>query len=154
LMAGDDHIPIKSGSNKKPFQRDNIHAEHMVLKGCARPAGKDMMIARLAPTKPTKAAAALDEDGCELDSDDETAAGIETLATATVMAGTAATGTGTGAGTGAARAAASGFGKMLNARPCARCEARMVARGVRRCYFTLNNSRLGVLEYNADDGSD
>ena len=51
LLAGDDHIPLKSGSNKKPFQRDNIHAEMAVLKGCPRPAGKDMMIARLAPSR-------------------------------------------------------------------------------------------------------
>ena len=51
LLAGDDHIPIKSGSNKKEFKRENIHAEMSVLKGCARPAGKDMLIARLAPSK-------------------------------------------------------------------------------------------------------
>ena len=43
-----------------------------------------------------------------------------------------------------------GVGKILNARPCARCEMKMVERGVRRCYFTLNRSTVGVLEYNPD----
>ena len=54
LLAGEDHIPIKSGSNKTPFQRDPIHAEMSALKGCARPAGKDMLLARLAPAKPPR----------------------------------------------------------------------------------------------------
>mmetsp|Transcript_7086 Transcript_7086/g.22427 ORF Transcript_7086/g.22427 Transcript_7086/m.22427 type:complete len:234 (-) Transcript_7086:116-817(-) len=58
LIAGDDHVPLKSGSNKKPFLRDNIHAEMSVLKGCPRPAGKDMFIARLAPTAPPAEGAA------------------------------------------------------------------------------------------------
>ena len=55
LIAGDDHVPLKSGSNKKPFLRDNIHAEMSVLKGCPRPAGKDMFIARLVSAPPRRA---------------------------------------------------------------------------------------------------
>ena len=31
LVAGDDHIPFKSGSNKKLFKRTNMHAEASVL---------------------------------------------------------------------------------------------------------------------------
>ena len=44
------------------------------------------------------------------------------------------------------------FGKVLNARPCARCEAKMVERGVRRCLFTVSRRVLGVLEYNPEPG--
>ena len=40
--------------------------------------------------------------------------------------------------------------QVLNARPCARCEARMIQKGVRRCYFTLSDTRLGILEYNPE----
>ena len=107
LLAGEDSIPLKSGSNKKVFLRANIHAEMAALKGCVRPAGKDMMLARLAPVAP---------EG----SDDEES------------------------GRGAARE------KLLNARPCSVCEAKMIARGIRHCYFTLNDRELGVLAYNAD----
>ena len=144
LMAGEDHIPIKSGSNKKPFQRDNIHAEASVLKGCPRAQGKDMMIGRLAPSRAASGGKRKggskkgddvddsddDDDGGPGDDDDgvhyEPALGLRAAAPVTSA------------------------GKILNARPCAKCEAKMVARGVRRCYFTLNRDRIGVLEYNAD----
>lgn len=121
LLAGDDHIPMKAGSNKTPFMRDNIHAEMSVLKGCARPAGKDMLIARLAPTRQSAGSGSL---ACGSDSDSGRAA--------------------VAAGPGEPAAPV----KLLNARPCAQCEAKMVARGIRRCFFTVNGKSLGVLEYN------
>jgi hypothetical protein len=135
LLAGDDHIPLRAGNNKKPFQRENIHAEASVLKGCARPEGKDMLIARLAPTRESVGtgggAGGREHVGYNSDdSDDDVAA-----AAAAVQ--------------GHAHASeASGGGKLLNARPCANCEAKMVRRGIRLCYFTLNATTLGVLEYN------
>ena len=98
LIAGDDHVPMRSGSNKKPFMRDNIHAEMSVLKGCSRPAGKDMLIARLAPTAPVASV------------DDEGAVGVRTLLAA-----------------GKPRQP-----KILNARPCENCEAKMVRPSHRR----------------------
>ena len=146
LLAGEDCIPLKSGSNKKPFMRDNIHAEMSVLKGCARPAGKDMMIARLAPTataRSSSGAGGRGEDTEDSDSDEE-GAGVRAC-------------NGRHGSTGEARSAPPAavttanpheFGKLLNARPCARCEGKMVARGIRRCYFTINARSIGVLEYN------
>ncbi|KAL1518861.1 hypothetical protein AB1Y20_003138 [Prymnesium parvum] len=110
LIAGEDHVPLKSGSNKKPFLRDNIHAEMSVLKGCPRPAGKDMLIARLAPCAP--------EPGRDSESESFSSKPERR--------------------------------KILNARPCERCEAKMVSKGIRRCYFTINASSIGVLEYNPD----
>jgi len=105
LLAGDDHIPLRSGSNKKVFNRDNIHAEASALKGCVVPRGKDMMIVRLAPAPaPSEEAVA------------------------------------------AARGGLCRGEKFLNARPCEACEAKMVSRGLRRCFFTLPNRELGVIE--------
>ena len=116
LLAGDDHIPIKSGSNKKEFKRENIHAEMSVLKGCARPAGKDMLIARLAPSKAASGRGGGKGGGKrEYDSDDEEEEEDEDDDLLRDCA----------------PAAASGPGKVLNARPCAKCEAKMVARGAR-----------------------
>lgn len=117
LLAGEDLIPIKSGSNKKPFLRDNIHAEMSVLKGCDRPRGKDMLIVRLAPAKRARRDEDAD-DGSDFDIDEA------------VTRSCAPPDTG---------------GKILNARPCARCEAKMVERGVRRCLFTLNARTVGVV---------
>lgn len=57
LLAGDDCIPLRTGSNKKIFNRDNIHAEVSALKGCVAPCGKDMLIVRLAPAPPPTEAA-------------------------------------------------------------------------------------------------
>ena len=129
LMAGEDHIPMKSGSNKTPFQRDAIHAEMSVLKGCPRPEGKDMMIARLAPVKPTVIKT--------IDSDDEDEDSGDALRVPPPEVKDVPT-------------KRDGYGKILNARPCARCESKMVERGVRRCYFTVNGTTLGVLEYNPE----
>jgi len=39
--------------------------------------------------------------------------------------------------------------KVLNARPCEACEKKMRLRGIRRCYFTINERTLGVLEMQA-----
>ena len=37
--------------------------------------------------------------------------------------------------------------------PCGEvCERKMVARGIRRCYFTLSSTALGVLAYNPEPG--
>ena len=38
--------------------------------------------------------------------------------------------------------------KFLNARPCANCQAALVRRGVRRCFFTRGHGLVGVLEVN------
>lgn len=159
LLAGEDHIPLKSGSNKKPFMRDNIHAEMCVLKGCARPAGKDMMIARLAPSRDSRGTGGGkggkkgggggfvgDDDDDSIDDDDDEPRRAPAVPTAPVGAPPSRSGAGDGGGGAASR-------KVLNARPCANCEARMVAKGVRRCYFTLNKTTLGVLEYNAEVSS-
>ena len=54
-----DDIVLRTSSNKTPFQRAEIHAEMAALKGCPRPAGKDVVLARLAPVKPAPA----DDDG-------------------------------------------------------------------------------------------
>ena len=117
VCAGDDHIPVKLGSNKKIFNRDEIHAEMAALKGCERPAGKDILLVRLAPTRPDRR----DED----DGDDDDAEAKRRKAPAE---------------------------KLLNARPCEVCERKMVARGIRRCYFTLSSTALGVLAYNPEPG--
>ena len=125
LLAGEDAIPLKQGSNKKQFQRANIHAEMAALKGCTRSEGKDMLVARVAPVRTVKR----DNSSSDSDSDSDSGGGRRK---------------------GGAPAAPPPAGKVLNARPCARCEARMVERGVRRCYFTIDGARLGVLEYNPD----
>ena len=117
VCAGDDHIPVKLGSNKKIFNRDEIHAEMAALKGCERPAGKDILLVRLAPTRPDRR----DEN----DGDDDDAEAKRRKAPAE---------------------------KLLNARPCEVCERKMVARGIRRCYFTLSSTALGVLAYNPEPG--
>jgi hypothetical protein len=119
VCAGDDHIPVKLGSNKKIFNRDEIHAEMAALKGCERPAGKDILLVRLAPTRPDRR-----DDGDDDDDDDD-------------------------AGAKRRKAPAE---KLLNARPCEVCERKMVARGIRRCYFTLSSTALGVLAYNPEPG--
>ena len=136
LLAGDDHIPMKSGSNKKPFQRDNIHAEMSVLKGCARPAGKDMLIARLAPSRAASNSKGRPNNDDDDDDDDDDVRELAGHCAPVQSSG-----------------AAGQMGKVLNARPCARCEMKMVQRGVRRCYFTLNGNSLGVLEYNPETAS-
>lgn len=140
LLAGDDLIPMKSGSNKKPYLRDNIHAEMSVLKGCDRPRGKDMLIARLAPAKRARPSGEEEEE--DDDNAEDGASGLK-RAEAAITAAPSSSLAGAGGGLG-------GFGKMLNARPCARCEFKMVERGVRRCYFTLPRGKVGVLEYNPD----
>jgi len=128
LLAGEDAIPLKQGSNKKQFQRANIHAEMAALKGCTRPAGKDMLVARLAPVRSARR-----DDDSDGESGDDSSGGNRAHRRK-----------------GGAAAPEPPVGKVLNARPCARCEARMVERGVRRCYFTIDGARLGVLEYNPD----
>ena len=137
LVAGEDFIPLRSGSNKKPFMRDNIHAEASVLKGCERAAGKDMLIARLAPVRSSAG-------GSLLDSDDEDDFGGALGASRSGSA----LGAGRADGAGAALQPPAKRAKILNARPCANCERKMVQRGVRHCYFTLNAKSIGVLEYN------
>ena len=122
VCAGDDHIPVKLGSNKKIFNRDEIHAEMAALKGCERPAGKDILLVRLAPTRPDRR----DDDNDDDDDDDDDDAGAKRR-----------------------KAPAE---KLLNARPCEVCERKMVARGIRRCYFTLSSTALGVLAYNPEPG--
>ena len=166
LLAGEDHIPIKSGSNKTPFQRDPIHAEMSALKGCARPAGKDMLLARLAPAKPPRKKKGSggsdddDDDDDASDGDGDVYNGARGLLKHSCLKVGGGAGSSSSSAAGpreeedpASRVAAGGvsaLGKVLNARPCAKCEAKMVARGIRRCFFTLNSTNLGVLEYNAE----
>jgi hypothetical protein len=105
LLAGDDCIPLRTGSNKKVFHRSNIHAEVSALKGCVVPQGKDMLIVRLAPAPPpTEAAVAAAAGGLYRNE------------------------------------------KLLNARPCAACELKMMSRGLRRCFFTLPGGAMGVID--------
>ena len=85
------------------------------------------MIGRLAPVKPTKVKTDDDDDSDDIDG------GVPAPVQPTGNQGKRGN-----------------LGKILNARPCARCEAKMVERGVRRCYFTLNATTLGVLEYNPE----
>ena len=132
LLSGEDFIPLRSGSNKTIFQRDKIHAEMSALKGFDRPAGKDMLIGRLAPVRPpaTRLPGAGDETSEDSDADRSAPAASANDEHAP------------------SRGAIEG--KVLNARPCDRCEARMVAKGIRRCYFTVNRTSMGVLEYNPE----
>ena len=140
LIAGDDHVPLKSGSNKKIFQRDEIHAEISVLKGCPRPAGKDMFIARLVRRAHTPAAKTRGRP-CEPACDYPPCAHLLCQAPTAPPAEDADP---------TMPKAAAPRRKLLNARPCANCEAKMVRTGIRRCYFTVNASSVGVLEYNPE----
>ena len=132
LMAGEDHIPMKSGSNKTPFQRDAIHAEMSVLKGCPRPEGKDMMIAPARARQAHRHQDRRQRRRGRRQRDDRDALRVPPPELKDVPT------------------KRDGYGKILNARPCARCESKMVERGVRRCYFTVNGTTLGVLEYNPE----
>lgn len=38
-------------------------------------------------------------------------------------------------------------GSFTTARPCARCRKAMKARGVRRCYYSVNNNEYGVIKF-------
>ena len=143
LLSGEDHIPLRSGSNKTPFQRDKIHAEMSALKGYPRPEGKDMLIGRLAPVRPpgrtqactTTSGAHVCSDGDDESSDDEWQrfrTGSKTaLQNDGIHRGGCSSGSGSGSSGGGADSsgnssatAATGFGgKILNARPCERCKA-------------------------------
>jgi hypothetical protein len=127
LLSGEDHIPLRSGSNKTPFQRDKIHAEMSALKGYPRPEGKDMLIGRLAPVRPPgRMHACMGSDGVGACSDDdgsdEGEPRIQSGSKPAIH------------GAESSRTGADRFGgKILNARPCNRCEARMAAKGTRPC---------------------
>ena len=125
LLAED--IVLRASSNRTPFQRSEIHAEMAALKGCARPAGKDVVLVRLAPVKPPSSGADADaDDDDELDKQPPTAA----AAAAALVPGRTVP------------------GKMLNAKPCATCEAKMTQRGICRVYYTVNARECGVMQLN------
>ena len=131
-----DDIVLRASSNKTPFQRDPIHAEMAAIKGCPRPEGKDVVLARLAPVRPGAAQADMQDDGEHHDSGDD--------------------GDSHGVGKGLFDAVPalikppSAPGKLLNAKPCAACEAKMRARGIRRVYYTVSAREMGVMQLNAD----
>ena len=148
LLSGEDHIPLRSGSNKTLFQRDKIHAEMSALKGFARPAGKDMLIGRLAPVRPPGHRARPASGAGDTDDDDDSDDGC------VAEAGRAAGATDDSfLQRSSSSSSGSAAAKILNARPCDRCEARMVAKGIRRCFFTLNRTSIGVIEYNPEEGA-
>tara|TARA_B110001452_G_scaffold46552_1_gene35597 strand:- start:1085 stop:1798 length:714 start_codon:yes stop_codon:yes gene_type:complete len=133
-----DDIVLRASSNKTPFQRDPIHAEMAAIKGCPRPEGKDVVLARLAPVRPG-AAQTPQDDGAQDDG-----------------SGDDGDGDSHGVGKGlfdappALMKPPSVPGKLLNAKPCAACEAKMRARGIRRVYYTVSAREMGVMQLNAD----
>ena len=125
-----DDIVLRASSNRTPFQRAEIHAEMAALKGCARPAGKNVVLVRLAPVKPTSSGAAAGDDDDDDDSElDELPTAAAAVAAALVPVHAAP-------------------GKMLNAKPCAACEAKMTQRGISRVYYTVNARECGVMQLN------
>jgi tRNA(Arg) A34 adenosine deaminase TadA len=38
-------------------------------------------------------------------------------------------------------------GKLANSRPCIKCEAAMRLRGVKRCFYSINESEYGVINF-------
>ena len=107
------------------------------LKGCARPAGKDVVLVRLAPVKPPSSAGDADDDedddDGELDDDAPAPTAAAAAAAAPVLGQRA-------------------LGKVLNARPCAACEFKMTQRGIARVFFTLNAREVGVMQLNPASG--
>jgi len=126
-----DDIVLRASSNRTPFQRSEIHAEMAALKGCARPAGKDVVLVRLAPVKPPSSTgdADNDDDDGELDDDAPAPAAAAAAAAAPVLGQRA-------------------LGKVLNARPCAACEFKMTQRGICRVYYTANARECVVMQLN------
>ena len=116
-----DDVVLRVSSNKTPFQRNAIHAEMAALKGCPRPAGKDVCLVRLAPVRP---GAPKDEDE-DSDEDKEQWAAAE-----------------------CPKATGSAAGKILNAKPCSACELKMTQRGICRVYYTINRGEMGVMQLN------
>ena len=130
MLLADD-IVLRASSNRTPFQRSEIHAEMAALKGCARPAGKDVVLVRLAPVKPPSSAgdADDDDDDGELDDDAPAPTAAAAAAAAPVLGQRA-------------------LGKVLNARPCAACEFKMTQRGICRVYYTANARECVVMQLN------
>ena len=131
MLLADD-IVLRASSNRTPFQRSEIHAEMAALKGCARPAGKDVVLVRLAPVKPPSSAGDADDDDDDGELDDDAPA-----PTAAAAAAAAAPVLGQRA-----------LGKVLNARPCAACEFKMTQRGICRVYYTANARECVVMQLN------
>ena len=130
MLLADD-IVLRASSNRTPFQRSEIHAEMAALKGCARPAGKDVVLVRLAPVKPPSSTgdADDDDDDGELDDDAPAPTAAAAAAAAPVLGQRA-------------------LGKVLNARPCAACEFKMTQRGICRVYYTANARECVVMQLN------
>ena len=38
-------------------------------------------------------------------------------------------------------------GRLCNAKPCFRCESAMRSRGVKRCFYTISNTKFGILTF-------
>ena len=134
MLLADD-IVLRASSNRTPFQRSEIHAEMAALKGCARPAGKDVVLVRLAPVKPPSSAGDADDDDDDGEQDDD--APGPTAAASSSAAAAAAPVLGQRA-----------LGKVLNARPCAACEFKMTQRGICRVYYTANARECVVMQLN------
>ena len=134
MLLADD-IVLRASSNRTPFQRSEIHAEMAALKGCARPAGKDVVLVRLAPVKPPSSAGDADDDDDDGELDDDALG--PTAAASAAAAAAAAPVLGQRA-----------LGKVLNARPCAACEFKMTQRGICRVYYTANARECVVMQLN------
>jgi len=105
------------------------------LKGCARPAGKDVVLVRLAPVKPPSSAGDADDDDDDGELDDD-APGPTAAASAAASAAAAPV------------LGERALGKVLNARPCAACEFKMTQRGICRVYYTANARECVVMQLN------
>ncbi len=134
MLLADD-IVLRASSNRTPFQRSEIHAEMAALKGCARPAGKDVVLVRLAPVKPPSSAGDADDDDDDGELDDD-APGPTAAASAAASAAAAPV------------LGERALGKVLNARPCAACEFKMTQRGICRVYYTANARECVVMQLN------
>ena len=136
MLLADD-IVLRASSNRTPFQRSEIHAEMAALKGCARPAGKDVVLVRLAPVKPPSSAGDADDDDDDDDGElDDDALGPTAAASAAAAAAAAPV------------LGQRALGKVLNARPCAACEFKMTQRGICRVYYTANARECVVMQLN------
>ncbi len=142
-MRTEWQIVLRASSNKTPFQRDAIHAEMAALKGCPRPEGKDIVLARLAPVKPAGAAA----DDEELEEGQATAPPSRGAKLLNAKPCSACRGMSLVAL--AVAGAPLGMQRPTPGRRCTRrCEFKMTKRGICRVYYTINAREIGVMQLN------
>eukprot|EP00466_Bigelowiella_natans_P001326 jgi/Bigna1/139198/aug1.49_g13906 len=146
LVTGSDFIPLRVGSNSKPFKRKEIHAEAATLKGLPSGGakGKTMIIVRL-PPRSSKVKLARNDTSKksvvdEADEDDSDFCIFEKFRTSESVA--------------EAEAVAL-HGRYLNARPCENCYKKMETAGVRLCVFTKpSKGRIGCVRFRCEQQKD